>query len=63
MDASRGMAGDGGLRVHFIRSDPQLIDGRGVCPSGAGKRDIRVFVFVRVRGLESREEDIVTDQP
>ena len=51
MDASGGVAGDGGVCVHFLWAHPQLIDGCRVRPCCWGEWDIWVIICIRVCGL------------
>lgn len=51
MDASGGVAGDGGVRLHFLWPQAQLIDRCRVCPCGWGEWDIWVILFIRVCGV------------
>ena len=52
MDASGGVAGDGGVRLHFLWPHPQLIDRCRVCPCGWGEWDIWAILFIRVCGVK-----------
>ena len=59
MDASGGVAGDGGVRLHFLWPHPQLIDRCRVCPCGWGEWDIWAILFIRVCGIKRWKEMFV----